>query len=96
MSSMLDSQKYNADMRERQIDLTIKSMGPTNEKSAFLLAVLAKQSADPTAFFNDISKYIDTVYAAGENTDTSVESTFAAMQNLSMTARQIFQKIKDI
>jgi len=96
MSSMLDPQKYNEDLRQKQIDLTIQAMGPTNEKSAFLLAVMAKDSEDPIAYINNIGKYIDAVYAAGENTDISVESTFSAMRNMYMDAITIFNKIKDI
>jgi len=96
MSSMLDPQKYNDDMRNKRIDLVINAMGPTNEKSAFLLAVMAKQSNDPVAYFNDIGKYLDAVYAARENTDTSPESTFSAMQTMYLEARNIYSIIKDI
>lgn len=96
MSSMLDPQKYNEDQRNKRIDLVINAMGPTNEKSAFLLAVMAKQSNDPTAYLNEISKYLDAVYAAGENTDTSLESTFSAMQMMYRDAIRIYSIIKDI
>ena len=96
MSSMLDPEKYNAEMRQKKIDLTIQAMGPTNEKSAFLLAVMAKDSEDPIAYLNNIGEYINAVYSAGENTDASVESTFSAMRNMYMDARTIFDKIKDI
>ncbi|WP_342753759.1 hypothetical protein AAGQ96_12895 [Pantoea sp. MBD-2R] len=96
MSSMLDPQKYNAEKRQKDIDLTIQAMGPTNEKSAFLLAVLAKQSDDPIAYLNEIGKYIDAVYAAGENTDTAIGSTFSSMQDMYRGARSIYEKIKNI
>ncbi|MDC7868820.1 hypothetical protein TH60_05760 [Pantoea ananatis] len=96
MSSMLDPQQYNRDQREKQIDLTIQAMGPTNEKSAFILAILAKNSGDPTAYFKDLSNCVDAAYADGENTDTSVGSTFSEMSNMLMGARRIFEKIKHI
>ena len=40
MSSMLDPQNYNKEMREKKIDLMLSAMGPMNEKSAFLLALM--------------------------------------------------------
>ncbi|MGX9376049.1 hypothetical protein ACWXV6_14815 [Pantoea ananatis] len=96
MSSMLDPQQFNKDGREKEINLTIQAMGPTNEKSAFILAFLAKNSEDPVAFFNDLSKCIDATYADGKNTDTSIGSTFSAMQTMFSGARRIYEKIKDL
>ncbi|EHV59991.1 hypothetical protein ACTZHC_10850 [Escherichia coli] len=96
MSSMLDPQQYNKDMREKQIDLMLTAMGPTNEKSAFLMALMIKHSDDPVATINEIGDCINAVYAAGENTDTSAGSTFSEMKIMYGSAVSIYHKIKDI
>ncbi|ASG88426.1 hypothetical protein [Salmonella enterica] len=96
MSSMLDPQQYNKEMRDKEIALMLSSMGPTNEKSAFLMALMIKQSDDPAATIKEIGDCIDTVYGAGDNTDRSTGSTFSEMSRMYGSAVSIYHKIKDI
>lgn len=96
MNSMLNPQKFNDEVREKQIDLMLKAMGPTNEKSAFLLAILIKQSDDPVSFINKVNEYIEAVFGANENTDKSVGSTFSEMGTMYREAISIYHQIKDI
>lgn len=96
MSNMLDPQQYKKDMREKQIDIMLAAMGPTNEKSAFLMALMIKHSENPVATINEIGDCINAVYAAGENTDKSTGSTFSEMKLMYNNAVCIYHKIKDI
>ncbi|MEH4799084.1 hypothetical protein [Atlantibacter hermannii] len=96
MSSMLDPQNYNKEMREKKIDLMLSAMGPMNEKSAFLLALMIKHSDDPAATIRRIGDCVEAVYGAGENTDTSQGSNFSEMRLMYHNAISIYHKIKDI
>ena len=96
MSSMLDPQNYNKEMREKKIDLMLSAMGPTNEKAAFLMAFMIKQSENPADMIKKIGDCLDVTYASGENTDTSTGSTFSEMSLMYRNAISIYHKIKDI
>ncbi|EAT2433152.1 hypothetical protein DRL37_23560 [Salmonella enterica subsp. enterica serovar Leeuwarden] len=96
MSSMLDPQQYNKDMRKKQIDLMLSTIGPMNEKSAFLMALMIKLSDDPAATIKEIGDCLDAVYGAGENTDNSTGSTFSEMRLMYSSAVTIYHKIKNI
>ncbi|PVZ84848.1 hypothetical protein C9426_22105 [Serratia sp. S1B] len=92
MSNMLNPEKYNADIRKNQIDNLIKSVGPTNEKSAFLLALMIKESATPGDFIQKLGMCIDAVYSEGEHPS----SDFDEMKTFYHRAITIYHKIKDI
>lgn len=95
MSNMLDPQQYNKAMREKQLDSVINAMGPTNEKSAFILALMILQSPKPEAYMDTISSAIDKLYNPSGNGDKSVGSTFYEMSIMYQQACSIYIKIKD-
>jgi len=95
MSSMLDPQQYNKDMRDAQLDLVIKAMGPASEKSAFILALMILQAPDPVAYMNRISSAIDKLYSPSGNGDKSTGSTFHEMSLMYQQAYSIYMKIRD-
>lgn len=96
MSGMLNPQQHNNEQREKNIDLVISAMGPTNEKSAFLLALMIKDSNDPVKKMNEISTCLDAAYAAGGNTDHSAGSTYSELKLMYQNAVMIYHRIKDI
>ncbi|CNE41033.1 hypothetical protein [Yersinia kristensenii] len=96
MASMLDPENYNKEQREKQIDSAISSVESNAEKSAFILALLIKQSENPTAYMNSVTSSIDSLCAAGKSEYPQVRSKFSELGTLYREAVTIYHKIKDI
>ena len=94
MTSMLDPQNYNKDMREKQLDLVIGAMGPASEKSAFILALMIMQAPDPAAYMNTINTAINKLYSPDGNADRSLGSTFSEMSTMYQQACSIYMSIR--
>ncbi|CNK92658.1 hypothetical protein [Yersinia kristensenii] len=96
MASMLEPENYNKEQREKQIDSAISSVESNAEKSAFILALLIKQSENPTAYMNSVTSSIDSLCAAGKSEYPQVRSKFSELRTLYHEAVTIYHKIKDI
>lgn len=94
MAGMLDVDNYNKENRENKLDLIFEAMGPTNEKSAFLLALMIMQQPDPVSYNNFLIATIDSFYNQGGNGNSSAGSTHAELSNMRQKAWSIYLKIK--
>lgn len=94
MAGMLDPENFNKEVQDRRLKLVIDGMGPLSEKSAFILALMIKQSDDPLAYMNSLSASINAIYGAGSN--HASDSTFAEMSTMYRQACSIYLEIKDI
>lgn len=83
-------------MRDRQLDSIFNAMGPTNEKSAFILALMILQSPDPDAYMKTINSAIEKLYNPSGNGDNSPESTYFQMDSMYKQARSIYMMIKEV
>lgn len=96
MSSMLDPENYNKEQREKQIDSAISSVQTDTENTAFILALLIKQSDDPAVYMNSVISSIDSLRASGKGEYPHGRAKFSELGTLYHEAITIYHKIKDI
>lgn len=96
MTSMLDPDKFNKDVRERQLKTVFDGMGPLSEKSVFILAMMIMQQPNPADFNNHLISTIDALYNSGGNTDMSVGSTYSELSTMRQQAWSLYIKIQSL